>query len=59
MRGASDSVTDSSVLSNSADTQNVSCLGLSGTIIFPKTYVSYGLDTFLSLQYLYSKKKVE
>ena len=27
-RGASDSVTDSSVLSNPADAQNVSCLGL-------------------------------
>ena len=29
-RGASDSVTDSSVLSNPADAQNVSCLGLCG-----------------------------
>ena len=36
-RGAFDSVTDSSVLSNSADAQNVSCLGLCGRDICPKS----------------------
>ena len=36
-RGAYDSVTDSSVLSNPADTQNVSCLGHCGWDICPKT----------------------
>ena len=36
-RGASDSVTDSSVLSNPADAQNVSCLGLCGRDICPKS----------------------
>ena len=36
-RGASDSVTDSSVLSNPADSQNVSCLGLCGRDICPKS----------------------
>ena len=36
-RGATDSVTDSSVLSNPADAQNVSCLGLCGRDICPKS----------------------
>ena len=36
-RGASDSVTDSSVLSNPADAQNVSFLGLCGRDICPKS----------------------
>ena len=36
-RGVSDSVTDSSVLSNPADAQNVSCLGLCGRDICPKS----------------------
>ena len=35
--GASDSVTDSSVLSNPADAENVSCLGLCGRDICPKS----------------------
>ena len=35
--GASDNVTDSSVLSNPADAQDVSCLGLSGRDICPKS----------------------
>ena len=39
LRGASDSVTDSSVLSNPADAQNVSCLGLCGRNICPKSSV--------------------
>ena len=38
-RRASDSVTDSSVLSNPADAQNVSCLGLCGRDICPKSSV--------------------
>ena len=36
-RGTSESVTDSSVLSNLADAQNVSCLGLCGRDICPKS----------------------
>ena len=36
-RGESDSVTDSSMLSNPADAQNVSCLGLFGEDICPKS----------------------
>ena len=36
-RGASDSVTDFSVLSNLSDAQNVSCLGLCGRYISPKS----------------------
>ena len=36
-RGASDSVTDFSMLSNPADAQNVSCLGLCGRDICPKS----------------------
>ena len=36
-RGASDSVTDFSVLSNPFDAQNVSCLGLYGREICPKS----------------------
>ena len=35
-RGASDSVTNSSVLSNPADSQNISYLGLCGRDICPK-----------------------
>ena len=35
--GASDSVTDSSVLSNPADAENVSYLGLCGRDICPKS----------------------
>ena len=38
--GAFDSVTDSSVLSNPADAQNVSCLGLCGKDIYPKSYAA-------------------
>ena len=37
-RGASDSVTDSSTLSNPADAKNVSCLGLCGRDICQKSY---------------------
>ena len=37
-RGASDSITDSSVLSNPADAQNVSCLGRCGRDICPKKH---------------------
>ena len=45
--GASDdSVTDFSVLLNPADAQNVSCLGLCGMDICPKSYASYGLGAF-------------
>ena len=36
-RGAPDSVADTSVLSNPADTQNVFCLGLCGSDVCPKT----------------------
>ena len=36
-RGASDSVTDSLTFSNPADAQNVSCLGLCGSDICPKS----------------------
>ena len=36
-RGASDRVNDSSMLSNPADAQNVSCLGLCGRDICPKS----------------------
>ena len=39
MRGASDSVTDSSTFSNPADAQNVSCLGLCGRDICSKNFV--------------------
>ena len=35
--GASDSITDSPTLSNPADAQNVSCLGLCGRDICPKS----------------------
>ena len=35
-RGASDSVTDSPVISNPTDPQNVSCLGLCGRDICPE-----------------------
>ena len=35
--GASDSVTDSSVLSNPTDAQNVFCLGLCSRDIYPKS----------------------
>ena len=35
---ASDSVTDFSVLSNPGDTQNVSCMGISGRYNCPKSY---------------------
>ena len=37
-RGASDSITDISMLSNSAGAQNISCLGLCGRDICPKSY---------------------
>ena len=37
LRGASDSVPDFSVLSNPADAQNASCLGLCGRDICPKS----------------------
>ena len=36
-RGASDSVTDSSVLSNPTDAQNVFCMGLCDRDICPKS----------------------
>ena len=36
-RGASDSVTDSPMLSNPSDVQNVSCLGLCGRDICSKS----------------------
>ena len=52
-RGASDNVTDFSVLSNPADAQNVSCLGLFGRDICPKTSAKYGPGTF-NLQLLVS-----
>ena len=45
-RGASDSVTDSSTLSNPADAQNVSYLGLCGRDICPKSSALYGPGTF-------------
>ena len=45
-RGASDSVANLSALSNPADAQNVSCLGLCGRDICPKSYASYGPGTF-------------
>ena len=55
-RGASDSITDSSVLSNPADAQNVSCLGLCGRDICPKAMLNMGwVFTILSCKYLYSK----
>ena len=37
LRGASDSVTDSSILSSPVDVQNVSCLGLCGRDICSKS----------------------
>ena len=37
-RGASDSVTDFSALSNPVDAQNVSCLGLCARDICPKNF---------------------
>ena len=42
--GASDSITDSSVLSNPADAQNVYNLGLCGRDICPKSSAKYGPD---------------
>ena len=36
-RGVSDSVTESSLISKPADAQNVSCLGLYGRVICPKS----------------------
>ena len=42
-RGASDSVTNFSALSNPADAQNASCLRLCGKNICPKSYALYGL----------------
>ena len=44
--GASDSVAYFSALSNPADPHIVSCLGLCGRDIYPKSYVWYGLGTF-------------
>ena len=41
-----DRKTDSSVLSNPTDSQNVSCLGLCGRDICPEDYAQYGLGTF-------------
>ena len=43
--GASDSIAYFSALSNPADTQSVSCLGLCGRDICPKSYAWYGLGT--------------
>ena len=37
-RGASDSVANSSALSDPVDSQNISCLGHCGRDIYPKTY---------------------
>ena len=48
LRGASDSVPDSSVLSNPADAQNASCLGLCGRDICPISSAWYGPGTFNS-----------
>ena len=45
-RGASDSVANFSTLSNPADAQNASCLGLCDREICPIIYSSYGLGTF-------------
>ena len=47
-RGASDSVAYFTALSNPADAQNGSCLGLCGRDICPKSYTLYGLGTFNS-----------
>ena len=47
-RGASDSVTESPMLSNPADAQNVSCMGLCVRDLCPKSYASYGLGTLNS-----------
>ena len=43
--GASDSDANLSALSNPADAQNVSCLGLCGRDICPKSYASYDPGT--------------
>ena len=53
--GVFDIVTDFSVLSNPADAQNVSCLGLCSRDICPKSYALYGLGTFNSQLLLYNK----
>ena len=45
-RGTSESIANFSGLSNHADAQAVSCLGLCGRDICPKCYDSYGLSTF-------------
>ena len=42
-RKASDSAANFSALSNPADAQNVSCLGLCDRDICPKSYASYGI----------------
>ena len=42
----SNSITDSSMLSSPADAQNVSCLGLWGRDICPKSSALYGPGTF-------------
>ena len=42
-RGAFDSVANFTVLSNTADAQNASYLGLCGRVICPNDYAWYGL----------------
>ena len=44
--GASDSLANFSALSNPADAQNVSCLGLCGRDVCPKNYALYGIGAF-------------
>ena len=58
-RGESDIFTDFSVHSNSADTQNVFCLGLFGRDIFHKmSQIKIGqILSILNCQYLYDEKK--
>ena len=55
MRGASDSITDSSMFSNLADAQNVSYLGLRCGDNCPKNSALYGPCTF-NPQFLVSMK---
>ena len=45
-RGAFDSIANFSALSNPFDDQNVSCLGLCGTDIWPKNSAYFGPGTF-------------
>ena len=54
-RGASDSFTELSVLSNPDDAHNVSCLGLCDRDIYPKSYTlnMRWVILTISCQYLY------